>query len=43
MWETRKELLGWIFDGRTRCIELPPTKIAKIGEQINQTVLTRSV
>jgi len=37
-WETRKELLGWIFDGRTRCIELPLTKIEKIGEQINQAV-----
>ena len=41
--ETRKDLLGWIFNGRTRCINLPPNKIAKIGEHINRTVLARSV
>ena len=42
-WETRKELLGWTFDGRTRCIELPADKIGKIGEQIDQTLSARSV
>ena len=43
VWETRKELLGWIFKGRTRFIKLPPNKIAKIGGRIDQTVLARSV
>ena len=27
-WELRKELLGWIFDGRYKTIELAPSKVA---------------
>jgi hypothetical protein len=30
LWTTRKELLGWIFDGARRCIELPPDKIERL-------------
>ena len=26
LWEVRKEILGWIFDGATRCIELAEKK-----------------
>ena len=33
-WESRKELLGWIFDGKTRCIELPPAKVDHIDNTI---------
>ena len=43
MWETRKELLGWMFNGHTQCIELPVGKVATISKLINQTVATRSV
>jgi hypothetical protein len=34
LWEVRKEILGWIFDGVNRTIELPPEKITKILEAI---------
>lgn len=30
LWEARKELLGWVFDGIARTIELPADKIDKI-------------
>ena len=43
VWETRKELLGWIFDVTTRCIELPPNKIEAIREQINQATLSKTM
>ena len=26
LWDLRKEILGWLFDGATRCIELPADK-----------------
>ena len=26
LWEVRKEILGWVFDGATRCIELAQKK-----------------
>ena len=42
-WETRKELLGLVFDGRTRCIKLLTDKTTKIREQIDKTVLAQSV
>ena len=30
VWDTREDILGWIFDGVTRCIELPEKKIGNI-------------
>jgi hypothetical protein len=35
LWETRKELLGWVFDGAKRCIELPQDKVDKITAEIH--------
>ncbi len=29
-WSTSKEILGWFFDGITRCMSLPSTKVTKI-------------
>ena len=34
IWDTRKELLGWIFDGMERTLELPPRKVADLRETI---------
>ena len=34
LWEVRKEILGWIFDGVKRTIELPPEKVAKMIDAI---------
>jgi hypothetical protein len=38
MWETRKELLGWVFDGARWCIKLPPNKVASITEDIHAMI-----
>jgi hypothetical protein len=43
LWETRKELLGWVFDGTRRCIELPPNKVASITEDIHAMIRKKSV
>ena len=43
VWETRKELLGWVFDGTSRCIELPDGKIEAIGELIDRAKAARSI
>jgi len=34
MWDTRKEILGWLFDGVTRCISLPENKASNICKLI---------
>jgi hypothetical protein len=34
IWAVRKEILGWIFDGILRTMELPPEKIEKIMESL---------
>jgi hypothetical protein len=36
LWATRKELLGWVFDGAKRCIELPQDKVDKITAEIHR-------
>ena len=38
VWDTRKELLGWIFDGVTRCIELPKDKTKLIAKTIKSAL-----
>jgi len=35
-WNTQKELLGWLFDGTTRCISLPTDKVAKIMQSLKE-------
>lgn len=42
VWATRKEILGWIFDGITRTIELPPTKVQKLEEAITKILRHKS-
>ena len=34
VWSTSKEILGWMFDGITRCIAMPPDKHAKLQAEI---------
>jgi hypothetical protein len=34
-WATRKEILGWIFDGQNRTIELPTDKVNKITAELH--------
>jgi len=33
-WDTQKEILGWLFDGLTKCMQLPPAKVKKIQKTI---------
>ena len=35
LWDTRKELLGWVFDGVKQCIELPPDKQERIQKELH--------
>jgi len=30
LWSTQKEILGWLFDGVSRCMQLPNDKVSKI-------------
>ena len=42
IWAARKEILGWLFDGIARTIELPPKKVTKIEETITRILRTKS-
>jgi hypothetical protein len=35
LWSVRKEILGWVFDGAKRCIELPTAKVDSILQDIH--------
>ena len=41
IWDTRKEILGWIFDGLNRTMELPPKKVESLRETI-KTILRQN-
>lgn len=36
VWDTRKEILGWIFEGINRTMELPPQKLKNLLAKIKQ-------
>jgi len=38
LWSMWKEILGWLFDGITRCMQLPPDKVTKITTQLKATL-----
>ena len=43
LWETRKELLGWIFDGVRRCIQLPEQKVTSLLKELHQAVRSKAM
>ena len=43
LWATKKEILGWVFDGARRCIELPSEKIATITSEIRAVTRKDSI
>ena len=43
VWDTRKEILGWIFDGLHRTIELPPKKLETLRELTQQLLRERAM
>jgi len=34
LWQTQKEILGWLFDGVTKCMQLPTEKVTKIRKTL---------
>ena len=42
LWEFRKEVLGWVFDGATRCISLPDDKREKIDDTLKSMLKRKS-
>ena len=43
MWETRKEMLGWIIDDVERTLDLPPKKTKVITQAITQALQRKHV
>jgi len=41
LWATSKEILGWLFDGITRSISLPPAKVDKLRRELHTAARTR--
>ena len=43
-WEVRKEMLGWMVDGATRCIKLERDKESEIDAELHEIVrMTKGV
>ena len=43
IWASRKEILGWIFNGATRGMELAPTKVKAIKIELRDICCRRSI
>jgi len=43
MWSTKKEILGWLFDGVSRCMQLPMDKVAKITQMLKDMLQSQLV
>ena len=43
IWDTRKEILGWIFDGLHRTMELPEKKVTSLRDTIRDALRQRHV
>ncbi len=42
-WNTQKEILGWLFNGITRCISLPTDKVNKLLSTLQTTAKRASI
>jgi len=42
-WDTQKEILGWLFDGITKCLQLPVDKVSKLWTSLMQMTKQKSV
>jgi len=43
LWSTQKEILGWLFDGVTKCLKLPEDKVKKIRKSLLQITRKKMV
>ena len=42
LWDVRKEILGWMFDGATRCIEITEGRQEKILKELKAVLRIRN-
>ena len=42
MWDVRKEILGWVFDGISKYIEYPTNKKEKVLKEIKYAIRKKS-
>ena len=42
LWEVRKDILGWMMDGATRCIELTEKKQTAIAKELRRMLRIKS-
>ena len=42
-WDVRKEILGWVFDGARRCIELPIKKLDAIITEVKMILRMQAI
>jgi hypothetical protein len=43
VWAARKEILGWMFDGLLRTVELPPEKVTKLLYALSSAISRKSL
>eukprot|EP00978_Attheya_sp_CCMP212_P017621 scaffold47192_cov30-Attheya_sp.AAC.1 len=43
LWDNQKEILGWLFDGATRCIELPTDKQERMLSELASIVRLKRI
>ena len=41
IWAVRKEVLGWIFDGILRTMELPPAKVTSLLDTLSTAISSK--
>jgi len=42
-WDTQKEILGWLFNGITKCLQLPVDKVSKLWTSLLQMTKQKSM
>jgi len=42
-WDMQKEILGWLFDGVTKCLKLPTEKVTKLCKSLMQMTKQKMV
>jgi hypothetical protein len=43
VWAVRKEILGWLFDGVRRCIQLPESKVTALLQELHQAARSTGI
>jgi len=43
VWDTRKEILGWLFDGARNIIKLPPKNLDDIIAELKKLIRRKAI